>query len=355
MRKIRTPSSGKRQERPQSVVPPPAPRREREAPYAFAAACMFLFFSLLLAPPAFCAPEDNLSIQLLDNLSADIKTQYMIGSHTSYEFGNPEPPYQKPLSRLEFRLDSLWVGGGLTAAFPRFSIHAQALTNASEESGGHMRDSDWEDDANPGFKTTYSESQCRIDPSYDVTVDMDLVVSDWLNLPGWFDLRPVIGFRWQDFNFVVHDGTQFDLTGFAPPLPLAGDLLTFEQTYSQYFVGVRTALDPGKPFKLKSLAVRMQFDWAYVEADNQDHHLLREGNRYTYEYTYGNSWHGSIGLEAGVLEHLFLDLQADFLAIATTGYHRLVNASLGLNRSWSNGTRVWSDQNSLSLTLRYVF
>jgi hypothetical protein len=288
---------------------------------------MFLFFSLLLAPPAFCAPADILSVRLLDNLSANIKTQYMIGSHTSHEFGNPFPPYQTPLSRLEFPLDSLWVGGGLRAAFPRFSINAQALTNASQEADGHMRDSDWEDDANPGFKTTYSQSQCRIDRSYDVTVDMDLVVSDWLHLPAGFDLRPVIGFRWQDFNFAAHDGTQWDLTGFAPPLPLSGDLLIFEQTYSQYFVGIRSALDLGKPFKLKSLAVHMQFDWAYVEADNQDHHLLREGNRYTCEYTYGDAWHGSIGLEAGLLENLFLDLQADFLAIATTGHHRLLNTS----------------------------
>lgn len=317
--------------------------------------CLLVFLLLAMAPPAFPVEEKDRTILLGEHLSLGLKTEYLFKSHTSYEFGNPFPPYHAPLSRLEFPLDSWWGGAELRVVFPRFSIGAEALTNLSREAAGNMKDSDWDDDAQPHVKTIYSESRCRMQPSYMVKTDMDLRISDWLGLPAWLDLRPVAGFRWQNFNLVTHDGFQHYLMEEWPPYPLPGDGIAFEQTYWHYFLGMRAGIDFGKRLMLKSLATLLQFDWAYVEGHNEDQHLLRAGSRYTYENTYGQAWHGSIGLKAGVAERLYLDLAADFLAVSTSGSHRLVNAPFDMDMTFSHGVRVWSAQNSLSLKLQYVF
>lgn len=325
------------------------------SPLRFIPACLLLLFLPAAAPPAVCAAEQEPVIRLTDHLSIGMTTQRMVGSHTSYEFGNPFPPNQAPLSRLEFPLDSWWGGAELRAIFPRVSFGLEALTNLSRETDGRMQDSDWDDEANPHRKTIFSESRCRMEPSYLVRADVDLKTSDWLGLPGWLDLRPVAGFRRQEFNLTTHDGTQWDLTGGGPPLSLPGDGIAFEQMYSHYFLGLRAGLDLGKPVKLRSLIALLQFDWAYVEGRNQDRHLLREGVRYTYEETSGHAWHGSFGFRAGLTEHLTLAAEADFLTISTTGTHRLVNSPLGIDFTFSDGVRVWSGQNRLSLLLRYRF
>ena len=82
---------------------------------------------------------------------------------------------------------------------------------------------------------------------------------------------------------------------------------------------------------------------------------MREGQRYTYEDTNGYAWHGSIGLRAGLAERLSLAAEADFLTVSTTGSHRLVNPAHDLDVSWSNGVKVWSHQNRVSLLLQYRF
>jgi outer membrane protease len=216
-----------------------------------------------------------------------------------------------------------------------------------------MRDSDWDNEANLSQKSIYSESNCRLDPSYFLEVEGDLKVSDWLSLPSDLDLRPVIGYRWQKFNFVTHDGSQLALG--EEPVPLPGNTLKFEQTYKQIFLGVRGNLDLGKWGWLGRLTTLLQIDWAYVEGSNQDQHLLRTGNRFTYEDTTGQAWHESIALKAYLAKQVALTLKADFIQIATTGTHRLVNAPLGIDFKFSNGVKVWSDQNSISLMLEYAF
>lgn len=300
------------------------------------------------------APQSGGAIPLTECLTIGFKTRYFFDSHSSYEFGNPLPPYQAPLSRLEFPLDSWWVGAELRASFPRFSIGAEALTNASSEADGRMRDSDWTDGERPDLKTIYSESKCHLSPSCMLSTDVDLKISDWLCLPSWLDLRPVAGFRWQYFNFLAHDGLQVYPTGLYPPVPLPGDTLRFEQTYWHYFGGARAALDLGKPLMLNSLTALLQFDWAYVAGHNEDHHLLR-GLRYTYEDTSGDAWHATAGLRGGLYKQLTLALEAEFLQLSTTGSHRLVDRLYEVDMEWKNGVRVWSRQDSVSLTLAYSF
>jgi len=319
----------------------------------FLLGCQFLFLPAANRP--LFAAEKETSTQLTPHLTLTLKTKRLFNSHTSYEFGNPFPPYQTPLSRLEFPLDSWWGGAEIRASFPRFSIGVEALRNISEEAVGTMRDSDWDDDVNPGLKTIYSESKCRMDPSYMVRADMDLEVADFLGLPQWFSLRPVTGFRWHDFNLVSHDGVQTDLTGQTGPLSLPGDGIRFSQTYWHYFFGLRSNIDIGRFVDVTGLNLMLQADWAYVEGHNKDHHLLRDGNRFTYEDTDGQAWHVFIEVKKSLYKTLFLNIGADYLRIDTSGSHRFVNNTFDIDTSWSHGVKVWSEQASVSLALEYRF
>jgi hypothetical protein len=287
--------------------------------------------------------------------SVDVHVRSFFKSHTSYEFGNYFAPYQSPLSRLEFPMDTWWAGAEARRSFMnnRFSAGIEVMRNISRETDGVMKDSDWDDDGNPSRKTIYSESNCRMEPSYSVRADLDMSVADWLRLPAGLDLRPVIGVRWQRLTFMIHDGSQSDVS--TGQRALLGDLLHFEQVYWHYFLGLKSSYDLGRPFKLKRLVVTTQLDWAYVEGKNEDQHLLHPGNRFTYETTYGDAVHGAIGIKAGLTERVNLGLELDYLRIKTTGTHRLANDMFGINISWTNGVQVWSEQTSITMSLQYMF
>jgi len=308
---------------------------------------------VLLAGTAFGETDKEEDSFLAGHWSVGVKIRRLLDSHTSYEFGNPFPPYQAPLSRLEFPLDSWWGGLETRASYPRFSLGLEALRSLSSEADGRMSDSDWDDGENPGFRTIYSESYCRIEPSYAIRADADLRVSDWVGLPSTIDLRPVIGFRWQHFRLVTHDGVQY-AQGY-PPQPLPGDGIQFTQTYRQYFIGLKTDLDLSEYVPLHRFNLLMQVDWAYVQGENEDLHLLREGQRFTLENTRGQAWHGLLGLKAGLLENLTIGLELDFLWLSTTGSHRLLNKPLDMDFTFHHGVEVWSRQVGLSLALEYVF
>ena len=289
--------------------------------------------------------------------SVSLQTKYFFNSHTSYEFGNPFPPYQVPLSRLEFPLNTVWAGASLRRNFSRFSAGIETFRNITSNSTGVFVDSDWDDDANPNVKTIYSESSCRMEPSYIVHGDIDLKISDWLGLPARIDLRPVMGLRWQRFSLVAHDGVQsYPAPGdTTPPLSLPGDGLNFEQTYWHYFVGLKAGFVLGKPFRLARLNLNLQLDWAYVDANNEDYHLLRAGKRITNEKTSGDAWHASANLQIGLTQNLNANIGAEYLRLTTTGSHRLVNEPFGIDFSFTNGVKVWSEQMNIMMSLEYTF
>jgi outer membrane protease len=314
-------------------------------------ACLSALLFLLAAfpAPAIAAAEEE------KPWSAELRLKRYFGSHTSYEFGNPFPPGQTPLSRLEFPMDTWWAGVEIRRDFPRFSAGLEVLGSISRKSDGSLEDSDWDDDAQPKVKTIYSESSCRMEPSYRVRADVDLKVGDWLDLPAWFDLRPVAGIRWQRLDFVTHDGVQYDLTGNTSPDPLPGDGIRFEQTYMQYFLGIRIAYDLGKQTGAAPVRFFSQVDWARVEAHNSDHHLLRPGNRWTYEDTRGYAWHGSFGFKAGLTANLHAGLEFEYLWIETAGSHRMEVYDFDMRFSFDYGVKVWSQQKSVTLSLEYRF
>jgi len=303
--------------------------------------------------PAFAAEKEE-RVLPGEYLSLGVKTRRLFSSHTSFEFGNPFPPYQAPLSRLEFPLGSWWGGVEIRADFRRLSINVEALGNAEGDADGMMRDSDWDDEKKPTLQTIYSYSRCRTEPSYMVRADMDLEVSDRIGLPPWLSLRPVIGFRWQDFHLVTHDGVQYDISE-KNPVPLPGDGIDFTQTFWHYFIGLRSYIDAGALVPVRGLNLLLQVDWAYVEGHNDDFHLLREGNRHTFEDTYGQAWHASVALKKILYKSLILGLEAEYLRIQSTGTHRLVNDAMGIDFGFSNGVRAWSEQLSVALSLEYRF
>jgi len=316
--------------------------------------CLAFFLVLPGIDPIAHAFEKEEAVRLSKYLSLGVKVKRLDNSHTSYEFGDPLPPNVAPISRLEFPLDSWWAGGVLRASFPRFSMGIEVLTNSRGDAGGRMYDSDW-DTNNPDFLTTYSASRCRMEPGYMAGADVDMEVSDWLRLPRWLSLRPVVGMRYQHLRLVAHNGIQYDLTGGAPDDLLPSNTIRFKQTYWQYFIGVRSGIDAGQYIGIEDLKLTAQFDIAYVEGANEDKHLLRPGNRFTCEDTYGHAWHASIGLKKGLSRNLFLGVDLDYLRISTTGSHRLLNRPFGIDMSWGDGVKVWSAQKSISLSLEYRF
>ena len=277
-----------------------------------------------------------------------------VNSHTSYEFGNPFPPHQVPLSRLEFPLDSIWGGLEVRRSFNRFSAGVEFLTSFRDQETGRFKDSDWDDDAEPALLTIYGETNCRLEPSYQVRADLDMQVADLLGLSGRFDLRPVIGLRRQRFSLVAHDGAQVDVYG-PGVLLLPGDSIAFEQKWSQYFVGLKFGYDFGPKFGLHRLKLGTQLDWGEVDGENEDRHLLRVGNRVTTENTDGHAWHGMLGIVAGLTKIIDLGLEVDYLRIKSTGTHRLQNDLFDLDFSFSNGVTVWSEQTSIIVKLAYRF
>lgn len=315
-----------------------------------------IFLIVIAAPYCPGAPfEKDGTIPVTETFSVGGKLKYFFRSHTSYEFGNPYPPHQEPLSRLEFPINTWWGGLEMKLDLSRLSFTLEGLTNITQNAHGRFEDSDWDSDELPDEKTIYSQSDMRVAPSYMVKFDTDIDISDWMRLPKWLSIKPVAGFRWQKFNLVSHDGVQWDLTCNTPGFDLPGEGIRFKQEYWQYFIGLRAGLDLSYAAGIKSLILLMQADWAYVEGKNEDHHLLRAGQRFTYENTYGQALHASIGLKKDIGKNFRIGLDADYLTINTTGKHRMVNEALKMDMDFSNGVKVWSDQASVCLTLEYRF
>lgn len=323
--------------------------------------CVLMFLSLILLSSIMIDPVSAFETEGKEissrPWSVSLQTKYLFKSHTSYEFGNPLPPYQAPLSRLEFPLNSWWAGASLRREFSRFSAGVEVFRNISNEAEGEFMDSDWDDDDRPNIKTIYSESSCHMEPSYIVRGDVDLKISDWIGLPKWFDLRPTAGLTWQRFSLVTHDGIQYYTApgNTTPPDPLPGDGINFEQTYWQFFVGFKAGFDMGKPFHLSRLKLLTQVDWVYVDANNEDYHLLRAGKRMTYDETTGDAWHALVNLKIGLTQNLNANVGAEYLRITTTGSHRLVDEPSGIDFRWKNGVKVWSEQISMTMSLEYLF
>lgn len=287
----------------------------------------------------------------------ELKTKLMFNSHTSYEFGDPDNPELSPLSRLEFPLDSFWVGFEARRQLGRLSLGVEFLSNVLAQGSGMMKDSDWEYPENPSLLSTVSHSRCRLNPSFQLSGDIDVQVADALNLSSAFDVRPVIGFSWQQLSFTTSDFTQtgYDIDGTVLyTITSPGNGILFDQDWYQAFFGVRLGYTFRNPPLIHQLKLYTQLDWRYVRGRNIDRHLWREPNRISKENTSGEGWHAIVGAMWPLSESLDLKFEFEYLRIKTTGSHKLASDWIE-TWVWRNGVKVWSEQRSFNLTLSYHF
>lgn len=297
--------------------------------------------------------KDRLSLP--KNWEAEVGLQRFLMSHTSYEFGNPQKPFQQPLSRLEFPLNTWWIDLRLRRTCPRWSIGTRAGFSVAKNTDGRMEDSDWENPNSPDTITTYSKSACRAEGNYLFRNDVDVNISDWLGLPKYFEIRPLFAFEFQRLSLMAHDGVQWDLMNGTGVLSMQGDAIHFRQDYYMYQIGLKGVYDGFKIGKHINIKAHGEADWGPVLGYNEDHHLLREGDRFTYEKTSGNSLYFAGGLDLVVAKTITIGITMDYLFIRSTGVHRFSNIPEQTDQTWSDGVRVWSDQTSLIARMGYSF
>ncbi len=288
------------------------------------------------------APGTNVQKRMGQCFSVGMKKY--VNSFTSYQFPNPFPPGQDPLSRLEFPIDQWFMGVFSCYNAPAWNLTSQVWTNVNRESGLRMQDSDWDDGTQQFQKTIFSESRIRLNRSYLMEVGL-AVAMPVIRMP---NVRPVFGWRYQHFDFTTHDGEQFTLEGDSADLP--GDGIDFRQTFYHWYLGacLNLGIDlSGLVGMLMPVAMDLQFDYALVTAKNEDLHLLRSGDRITEENTRGHCWHLAVSLSTLVSNTLTARIEADFKRLLTNGSHRLTNPLFDLDFSF-NGSQVWSDQASIS-------
>lgn len=314
---------------------------------------LFVVCIFLSASNAWAA-ENVVGIERERNWEVKLDSKYFFASNTSYQFGYPDRGDGMPISRLEFPINNLWMGGEIKRNFKRYSVRINALSSVMRNTRGRMKDSDWENQDDLSERTIFSTSANRMNYGIIAGGDADLKVSDRFNFAPSLDIRPLVGFQWQKFSFTVHDGVQHYYDPPAPDDPLPGNLLDFDQTYWQYFVGVRSAWDMGRPFKLPSLKFLTELHGGYVTGYNKDHHLLR-GDRYTFERTHGYCFYVCLGLEAQVTKNISLGTGIDYLMIRTRGTHNWRHNAIGVDEIWRNGVKVYSDQIGIKLNLAYRF
>jgi hypothetical protein len=282
--------------------------------------------------------------------SVDYRFRSVSNSHTSYEFGEP-PDRWTPLSRLDFNLDSLWHGLQLGVQREDWGVHVEYLVPLQQEVHGNLDDFDWRRSDASEFTDLGIMRQRWIEGNMlDFGAEFEIVQHPF-DLP--FDVWSTSGFRWQRFHVMAYDLIQYKFYDRWLPNPSRdpSDTIGFNQQYYQYYLGgqLRSNLAIGS---LPPVRLTFQGDWSYTEGNNVDHHHLREGDRYTMENTYGDTWHIGLTAEAPVRTWLSLGCQIDYLQTRTTGSHRLLNVPEQTDESWTYGVRAWADQTWLTAFVR---
>jgi hypothetical protein len=284
--------------------------------------------------------------------SLDYRVRSVHSSYTSYEFGMPEyiPGNWAPLSKLEFPINSVWHGIEILRQTPRTNMRFNWMMPIGDGINGEMHDYDWMD---PGADfTDLGITRQRWNDGQMIDYNLQFKLFDSLLLPVEFWLS--CGFRWQRLDITGYDFTQVKEGNVWPPNPYHydGDVITFNQQYSTEYIGGEfrktLAWVPSLPLQL-----RLTGDYGATQGYNCDHHLLREGDRYTMETTTGDTLHYALSAELSIAPKITLGAQYDQLFIRTRGTHRWYNEPYGIDEVWTNGVRVQSDQSWFTIYLRF--
>lgn len=290
--------------------------------------------------------------------TVDYRARQMLDSSTSYEFGNlpwdPDGAFA-PLSKLDFELDGLWHGLQVGVELPGWRLHFEWLMPMQESIDGQMADYDWNifaptDDPTRLDSLTLSSQRWIDGQMLELGTEFKLTDS-FLGSP--VEIWPTAGFRFQRFDIAAHG-----ISVIVPPvgpLPVYDgvDVLTFSQ---QYYVGYfGTQLRGTVLLGRIPIDMSLQVDGGPTAGYNVDHHLLREGDRFTIEETRGGAFHAGFMAEAHLTGRFSVGFQADHMQIRTTGTHRLLNVPEGHDLTWDNGVVVKSSQSTLTAFVRYRF
>ena len=296
--------------------------------------------------------EKTTKLNIPKNWEFDIEMKRLVASHTSYEFGNPEAPFTKPLSRLEFPVNTWWMNFDLRRTCPRWSVGAKAGFSVNRNSNKFMKDSDWNSTENQDYLTNFSKSYCDVKSAFLIRGDVDVNISDWLRLPKSLEIRPLFAFQFQRFALMAHDGVQWNY-GPNTSEALDGNGISFRQDWYTYMIGLRGSYSKDLN-KYVTIKLKGEADWGPALGYNEDHHILR-GDRFTYEHTSGSSLYFLTGLDMIVSKTITLGIGVDYLWIRTSGTHKWWDPSVPADRSWSDGVHVWSDQLGLTAHVSYAF
>ena len=295
-----------------------------------------------------------------DYWTIDFRVRTLCSSITSYEFGTPPdmppppppaPAQWAPLSRLIFSLDSTWFGLQLAHETPEWGFRFEWMM-AGQYINNDVADFDWASPNPDGSFTDFGLARERFTEGQmiDIEYKRRLLVAP-LGLP--FDVWPLIGFRWQRFDITAFDLRQVksDNVWLDPPFTFEDDVGTLNQEYYIGYAGLQLRGRWDIP-KLCPILWTLQGDWGHTEANDVDHHILREGDMFIMNRTSGDCWHAGLTVEAVVTEHIGVGVQADQLYINTRGTHRWLNEPLGIDESWDNGVAVTSRQTWITAFLR---
>lgn len=283
------------------------------------------------------------------NWEFNMETERYVGSYTSYEFGTIDT---KPLSRLEFPVNTWWLNFDVRRTCPRWSIGARTGFSLNRNSNNWMLDSDWHNEGSEHVLDTYSKSYCDVREGLLFRGDVDVNISDWLRLPPSMEIRPLFAFQFQRFNLMAHDGVQWN---YEPNTSqkLQGDSISFRQDWWLYLIGLRGSYN----FNInKNMTVKLkgEADWGPALGYNEDHHILR-GDRWTYENTLGNALYLLTGLDMTISKTITIGVGINYLWIRTSGAHRWWDPADNADYSWTDGVHVWSDQLGLTAHASYAF
>jgi hypothetical protein len=287
-------------------------------------------------------------------LQYSIGTRKFFNSFTSYQFPNPFEPGNDPLSRLEFPIDQWFVGGKVSRELGMWSLQGQAWINVTRDGKLKMQDSDWDDQGMPDQKTIFSESHCKLNKGFLLDVCGGGALPS-TGLLGLSDARAIAGYRYEFFYFTAHDGRQMVLDG--DTSDLIGDGIDFKQHFHNFYFGLNLRRSVNLTEFLSMLPVvklELQGDYGVERGMNEDFHLLREGERVTTERTRGHCWHALASMAFLVPGDIFAVAEVNFKRSITHGSHQLTNPVFFLDFSF-NGSRVWSDQISLTLSGKKTF
>lgn len=313
-------------------------------------------------------PAQKGGLNIPKNWVFDFGLQRFLMSHTSYKIGNDSPPFQQPLSQLEFPLNTWWLDFRLRRTCPRWSIGGRAGLSVERNTDGRMKDTDWENPQHTDMITTYSEGACRAEQNFLFRGDVDVNISDWLRLPSWVEIRPLFAVEYQRLNLMEHDSVQWSVGHYssneglaaldgAPSISLPDNGIHLQEDYYLYQIGIRGSCDLLRPNKFLKLKAHGEADWGPDLGYYEDRHTTSPGERVAPGKSWGNSLYFETGLELVFANSFTAGIAMDYLQIRNySGATRETNAPLHQDSSyWTNGCKVWSDQTSLTAHVSYAF